>query len=281
MLTGVTHFASRLLPARPDLAAEHLKGHVTAARFVRGHPHRVTATLLDLTALPDPDAERSTQLLHGESFIVYEVRTDGFAWGQAELDGYVGYVPATGLGPTQGKGQQVTALWSQIYAQPNVRSKVLAELPFLAEVSVKGSTGDFFRLREGGYVPRSHLAQLSGDFVGHAERFLGTPYLWAGRSLRGIDCSGLVQVALIASGRSAPRDSDMQAAEVGVSLGSQERLARGDLIFWKGHVGLMREPEILLHASGHHMAVVSEPLASAAERIAAAGGGPVVARRRP
>ena len=158
---------------------------------------------------------------------------------------------------------------------------MLAELPFLAEIRVKGSTGGFFRLRDGGFVPRPHLAARAGDLAAQAERFVGAPYLWGGRSIRGIDCSGLVQLSLIAIGRLAPRDFDMQAALVGAPLAEGEPLARGDLVFWKGHVGIMTGPDTLLHANSHHMAVAVEPLDTAVARIAAAGGGPVTVRRRP
>ena len=276
----LTPFAARLLPARPDLAAEHLRGKVAADRFVPGQVRCVTAVLLDLTLDPAPDAERATQLLHGENFTVYDLR-DGLAWGQAQLDGYVGYVSASGLGKPRGNGRRVTAIWSQIYSDPAPRSTVLTDLPYLAEVPVSGTTGAFTRLRGGGYVPRAHVAPVSGDFVTEAERFLGVPYLWGGRSARGIDCSGLVQLALIACGRPAPRDSDMQAALVGTELDAGAPLRRGDLVFWKGHVGIMRDDATMLHANAHHMAVASEPLAPAAERILAAGGGPILLRRRP
>ena len=220
----LTHpFAHRLTPARPDLAADHLRGQVEAGSFVRGRPLRVTASLLDMAGRPAPGATRTTQLLHGEAFVVYESRSDGLAWGQAELDGYVGYVRADGLGPPQGPGRQITALWSHVYAEPAARARVEAELPFLATVPVKGSTGGFFRLRDGGFVPRPHLAPVSGDHAAQAERFLGVPYLWGGRSVRGIDCSALVQLALLASGIPAPRDSDMQAALVGTPLTARPR----------------------------------------------------------
>jgi cell wall-associated NlpC family hydrolase len=273
-------FASRLLPARPDLAAEQLRGQVAAARFAAGRPMRVTASLLDMWAAPDPRAERATQLLLGERFTVYEARPDGLAWGQAALDGYVGYVAQAGLGPAQGKGVRVTAIWSQVYAEPSARARVERELPFLAEVPVAGTTGGYARLRGGGHVPRPHLEPVRGDWVAQAERFVGVPYLWGGRSIRGLDCSALVQLALLAVGREAPRDSDMQAALLGTELAPGEPARRGDLVFWKGHVGIMQDEETLLHANGHHMAVASEPFLPAAARIEAAGGGPVTVRRR-
>ena len=97
-MADLATFAARLLPARPDLAADHLRGQVAADRFVTGRPACVTASLLDLVARPERNAELATQLLHGEAFTVYEMRPDGFAWGQAALDGYVGYVAASGLG---------------------------------------------------------------------------------------------------------------------------------------------------------------------------------------
>jgi cell wall-associated NlpC family hydrolase len=279
-LPELTPFAGRLLAARPDLAAEHLRGQVAAARFAAGSPHRVTATLLDLTSTPDPRAERATQLLHGETFVVYERRPDGLAWGQSALDGYVGYVDANKLGPGSAPGRRVTALWSQVYDRPTVRGRIERELPFLAEVAVGGSSGAFAKLRGGGYVPSAHLAPVAGDYVAQAERFIGVPYVWGGRSARGIDCSGLVQLALIAAGHpSAPRDSDMQAALLGTELAPKTTLARGDLVFWSGHVGIMRDPETLLHANAHYMAVASEPLAQAMARIAAAGGGTATLRR--
>lgn len=278
---NLTPFADRLVPARADLAAAHLRGRVTAAAFAPGEPRRVTAPLLDLATTPDPGAERATQLLHGETFIVYEDREDGLAWGQATLDGYVGYVEARHLGRVAGSGRRVTALWSHVYARPLARAAVEHELPFLAEVPVSGTSGTFAKLRGGGFVPFAHLVAAAGDdFVAQAERFVGVPYLWGGRSARGIDCSGLVQVALIASGRPAPRDSDMQAALLGADVPAKTPFRRGDIVFWKGHVGIMRDRETLLHANAHHMAVVSEPLAAVVARVAASGGGAVTARRR-
>jgi cell wall-associated NlpC family hydrolase len=276
----LTRFAARLLPARPDLAAAHLHGQVAAARYVGGEPRQVTAAVLDLTSSPEPGAGLATQLLHGERFTVYETRDDGLVWGQSARDGYVGYVQASGLGAPGPAGQRVTALWAQLYPRPEVKARTVAELPFLAEVAVDAEERGFSRVVGGGWVASQHLAPVAGDAADQAARFLGVPYLWGGRSARGIDCSGLVQLALAAVGIEAPRDSDMQEALLGVDLEPEAPPRRGDLVFWKGHVGMLRDPETLIHANGHHMAVAIEPFAAAAARIEAAGGGPVTARRR-
>lgn len=280
MAIDLAPFAGRLVAARPDLAAAHLRGEVAAQRYASGVRRTVTTPLADLTLTPDPSAGRATQLLYGEGFVVYETRPDGLAWGQAVRDGYVGYVAAAALGPARPGGQRVTALASHIYPRPDLKARPQAELPFLAEVQATGTTGAFAKLRGGGFVPRAHLEPVAGDAAAQAERFAGAPYLWGGRSARGLDCSALVQLALVAAGVSAPRDSDMQAAMLGAPVAPDAALLRGDLVFWKGHVGVLRDAETLIHANAHHMAVAIEPLAKAAARIVASGGGSVTARRR-
>lgn len=272
---------ARLTPARPDLAAAHLKGEVEAAAYAEGTHRSVSAPVLDQTALPDPEAPLINQLLYGERFTAYEIdEGSGYAWGQAEADGYVGYVPLYGLGEAREADARVVCLGSQIYPAPEVKTAPVLSLPYLAELATAGREGDYVRLAGGGYVPATHVAPLDApaeDFVAEAERLLGLPYLWGGRSPLGLDCSALVQLALKAAGRAAPRDSDMQE-----SLGApaDAPLRRGDLVFWRGHVGIMQGETQLLHANAHHMRVVSEPLAEAKARIAAAGGGEVTARRR-
>jgi cell wall-associated NlpC family hydrolase len=155
-----------------------------------------------------------------------------------------------------------------------------------AQLRIVGQDGDFAMTEDGLHVWARHLAELGAhetDFVGVAERFLETPYLWGGRTSEGIDCSGLVQTALGAAGISAPRDCDMMEGALGnpIALGDMEpTLARGDLVFWQGHVGIMRDTQTLLHANGWHMKVVSEPLTDARARIAESGGGEITSVRR-
>jgi hypothetical protein len=239
----------------------------------------VAAELLDLTMEPAPEAERWTQLLHGEAFRVF-AEEGGFAWGRSEVDGYVGYVPAAGLGAPVAEGRAVTALAAPVYPGPSIKLRERALLPWLARVAVEGEAEGFARLAGGGCLCSQHLAPVAGDFVAQAARLLGVPYLWGGRSPRGLDCSALVQLALAATGVGAPRDSDMQEAWLGEALPETAPPARGDLVFWKGHVGIMEDAATLLHANAFHMAVAREPFAEAAARIAASGGGPVTARRR-
>lgn len=275
-------FDARLTPARPDLAAAHLKGLVAADRYAEGHPMTVTAPVLDMTARPGADAPLSNQLLFGEGITVYEIDTrSGLAWGQADHDGYVGYVSAAGLrnGAPRATGV-IRCFGSQAYAEPKLKSRPIGALPFLARVEVEAETDTHLRIADSGYVPRQHVApgdRIADDFVAVAERFLGVPYVWGGRSQAGLDCSALVQLALAATGVRAPRDSDMQAA-MGVPADGPAR--RGDLVFWKGHAGIMLDETRLLHSTAHYMCTVIEVLSEMEARVIAAGEGPVTARRR-
>ncbi len=276
----MNRFPGRLTASRADLAAASLRGQVKADRFVEGTRHQVKVPLLDLTASPDVTAPRDTQLLYAEGFVVYETRSDGLVWGQSTRDGYVGYVAASGLGPARPEGRLVTALWSHVYPRPDLKSRPTGDLPLGALVEVAGTSGSFARLRSGGFVPRAHVAPVEGDMAAQALRFMGAPYLWGGRSVRGLDCSALIQLAGLMAGIAIPRDSDMQQAMTGEPLPARGALRRGDLIFWDRHVGILRDRSMLIHANAHHMAVAVEPLSEVALRISDAGGGSIVARRR-
>lgn len=273
----------RLTPARPDVAARHLAGVVEAARFADPAPHRVMAATAPMRARPDIGAPFDTELLHGEAIAVYDVSGD-WAWGQAELDGYVGYVRAEALGPAGGAPptHRVGTQWATLYARPALKSPPAGTLPFAARVSIDDER-DGFALTPRGWIAVQHLAPLDApepDWVAVAERFLGTPYVWGGRSPAGLDCSALVQLARQAAGHDCPRDSDMQEAALGRTLADDKRLRRGDLVFWRGHVAVMIDEAVIVHANGHHMAVAVEPLAGAIARIEAAGGGPATRRAR-
>lgn len=271
---------------RPDLAASSLEGKVTSLRFTEGENRQVRWPVVPLRAAPDVGMPFVSELLFGERVTVYDVR-DGWAWVQAERDSYVGYAPADSLSnvvvaPTH----KVSALAAIVHPAPDIKSPPLAILPMGAEVTVVESGETFHRLSDGGFAAARQLAVLgrsARDFVDVAEGFLGTPYLWGGKTHRGIDCSGLVQVSLCAAGIGAPRDSDMQSAEIGLPVAASadlDDLERGDLVFWKGHVGIMIDGLLLLHANAHHMAVAMETLPEAVARIARSTG-PVSAIRRP
>jgi cell wall-associated NlpC family hydrolase len=272
----------RLTLARADVASAALEGLLQAARYREPDSWQVTAPSTPLLCAADPEAEWLDELIYGERFDVLQ-EADGRLWGQARRDGYVGFVRAehlarVGAPPTH----WVRAIGTHAFARPAFKSRAIGPFSLNALVSGEGAEGGFLRSSDGLFFWRAHLAPIGAgyekDHATVAERFLGAPYLWSGRTSLGLDCSGLVQQALYACGRACPRDADQQAM-----LGQpviRDDLARGDLICWDGHIAVMLDAARLIHANAHDMATAVEPVNHAIARIEAAGRGAPTAFRR-
>ena len=264
----------RINPFRPEIAAKHLQGQVEAARFVEGTRHEIIEPITALRRAPSHEAQLDTQALLGERVIVYETTDEGWAWGQLETDGYVGWLSANALGkPGPAATHKVSVPRTLGFPGPDIKQAPAVALPMGAQLAIVSQGEHFAVTANRWHLPIVHLAPIKAresDFVAVAEEFLHTPYLWGGKTSLGLDCSGLVQVALQAAGVACPRDSDMQELALG-KLSSLGELRRGDLVFWKDHVAIACDGDTLLHANAHHMAVAIEPASDAIDRIKAAG----------
>jgi cell wall-associated NlpC family hydrolase len=279
---GAAAFDPRVTPLRPGPG-----GQVPVrARPGDGRLYVVGDPAAPLRQAPSPDALLDTEALMGERVMVYETTEEGWAWGQLEADGYVGFLPTGALrDPGSAPTHKVAALRTLVFPGPSIKLPPVESLALGCRLAVARSEPPFAVTASGGYVPARHLVLLDSnetDFVAVAERFLGAPYLWGGKTNLGLDCSGLVQVALTACGAPCPRDSDMQERALGTLIAPPpdiSMLRRGDLLFWKDHVAIVRGQATLIHANAYHMAVVSEPIAEAIARIHAAGSEPTSVRR--
>ncbi len=277
----------RLNAFRDDLADGRLQGRVEATRFVAGEECRIVSPVAPVRRRPSPDAPLDTEALFGEPVTVFETDAEGWSWVQLGTDGYVGYVPSVAIGrlgaaPTH----RVRVPRTLLFPGPDIKLPPLHDLPMGALVTVTGAAEDhnarYAMTQPHRAVVEQHLTPLGTvepDVVAVAERFVGVPYLWGGKSASGIDCSGLVQIACAMAGIDAPRDTDMQERGLGTRIAGIESLQRGDLIFWKGHVGIMLDGTRLLHANAHHMLTAIEPLSAATARLEAKGAAVTSVRR--
>ncbi len=270
----------RLTPANGRVAHASLRGQVAAHAYVDGTFARVWAPITDL--LTAPDGRRDRQVIHGDRLLVLE-RRDGFAFVQAEKDGFCGYIAEAALGPDWAATHSIALRGSHLYSEPNLKRPEIGLLTFGSRIAAVGETGRFVETATGHFIPEQHLRPLDQPFedpAAVAMLFLGTPYLWGGNSGTGIDCSGLVQAALLACGLSCPGDSDLQWMRVGQPLPQGTPARRNDLLFWPGHVALAVDDATMIHANGNRMAVTLEPIGAAIARIDAAGEGPFLGLRR-
>jgi cell wall-associated NlpC family hydrolase len=274
-----------MTPARPDLAAKHLEGKIKAQRYAVGDIFEISDALTPLRREPSSDSELQTEALRGERATIYERTGEGWAWGQLSGDGYVGWLPDRALKkPGPAPTHKIVALRTFAFPGPSIKLPPVDMLSMGAALTVIREEGAFGVTSDGWYVPKRHVGAIDhveADFVAVAEKFLGTPYLWGGKSSLGIDCSGLVQIALNAAGIGCLRDSDMQQKCLGRELNAAEsqQLQRGDLIFWKGHVAVVRDAQTIIHANAHHMATEIEKTKVALARIAASGSNVTAIKR--
>ncbi|MEM0898938.1 MAG: NlpC/P60 family protein [Pseudomonadota bacterium] len=279
----------RLHAYREDLADVRLSDQVEALEYREGTSATVDLPVADMRPAPNEASGIDTQLLHGDRVRVFD-RDDDFVWCQSERDQYVGYITVDAIREEVKKPTHIVSVpRTFLYPEPDMKRPHCSALSMGSRLTIVGNEevrGTRYAITNDGHaLIQRHLRRFAAhaaDYVTVAEQLLHTPYLWGGASAFGLDCSGLVQLAMMMCGKDVLRDSDMQAGSIGEDLGFAAMdggLRRGDLVFWKGHVGIMCDADTLIHANGHTMSVARELLEDAVERIGYLYGFPTGLRR--
>lgn len=255
-LDGPAHVGDpRITPIRGDLADIALAGKLFAPHYVVPMPRVCAVPQVLMREKGEDGAKAVSELLLGEQFDVLDV-SGGWAWGRSAHDHYLGYVPMAALG-------EMAAPAAYVVAAHTSQGDNGDTLPMGAKLTADAAA----------HFPADDLVAIGTrlDPVSQAEKMLGAPYVWGGRAGNGPDCSGLIQTVLALAGKAVPRDADQQLSAIGEPLAADAPLpvlARGDIVFFPDHVGIMADATDLIHATGHHGAVVREPLADVLARIA-------------
>ena len=277
---------TRSTPASIPIArsgGSHLRGQVEAARFVDGTRYEVIEPVTPIAPRARRTRRRSTrEALMGERVIVYETTEEGWAWGQLESDGYVGWLSANALEPPgPAPTHKVAALRTLCFPGPDIKLPPLTALPLGARVADCAGRTSASPSPPAGCTCRRCISPRSTPPRRTSSRWprnsSARPICGAARPRSASTAPGWCRWRC--RRRASPARATATCRNRRSAAGSPADLRRGDLVFWKGHVAIARDGETLIHANAHHMTVAVEPVAEAVARIKAAGSDVTSVRR--
>ena len=218
--------------------------------------YRNNSPIINLYKKRNTKSKIDTQLLYGDNFTVLKRQGN---WRQIRIkkDKYVGFIKSKRYSNPVRANFKVSVLKANIFSKPNLKNKLKVILPFDSRLRIKKRSGNFGNF--GRYwIKYSDLKKINHknrDVFKNIKLFKNIKYLWGGKTVKGIDCSALVQVMFNQNNRFCPRDSRDQEKFFKRKV-NINKIKKNDLIFWKGHVAIALSKNKLIHAYGPMKKVV-------------------------
>ncbi len=220
----------------------------------------LNSPVANINSKPSEKSEITSQILYGEKFKILS-KKNGWLKIKTNFDNYVGFIKKSKFNKNFKPTNKICKLKSKIFKKINNKFVPTNNfLYFASGISIKNFNKDYVEFERNKWIKKKDIKKIDHyekNYIKIVKLFLGSKYLWGGKTSIGIDCSALIQIYFYYNRVFFPRDTKDQIKFC--KKKSKKKLYRGDIIFWKGHVGMCIDRSKFIHAYGPKKKVLIMP----------------------